>query len=377
MRNYGAVATKFWVDDGTQALSLEAKCCALYLMTGPHTTMLGCFRLPDGYISADLNLSVEVIHRAFAELTTLGFLIKDSQSGWLWLPQFLTDNPIDNPNQAKSIERLFAHVPKNVCFMKALLAALSQHMRFLSQGFIDHLASLYASLMPANPSCGDVIEVSTKGFETLAISEAISSDVSESFDSVGRLVDNFASDLHLFAPGIHAFSPKSSDQPPDCLCEALVNPFETLAKEFRTQDQDQNQDQNQKQNQKQKKKKNKPMSGKPDVVSLEKFPKSSSSDKQAKSATLNVLHTQAAEVLNFLNQKTGKVYRPVDANLKLIVARLKSGATPGQCRQVIAKKSREWSKSDKMAEYLRPATLFDATKFEQYVGELVPMEGEL
>jgi uncharacterized phage protein (TIGR02220 family) len=27
-----------------------------------------------------------------------------------------------------------------------------------------------------------------------------------------------------------------------------------------------------------------------------------------------------------------------------------------------------------MVEYLRPATLFNATKFEQYVGEVVPVE---
>ena len=55
----------------------------------------------------------------------------------------------------------------------------------------------------------------------------------------------------------------------------------------------------------------------------------------------------------------------------MIKARLKSGVTSGQCFQVIAKKTREWKGNLKMDEYLRPATLFNATKFEQYVGELV------
>ena len=53
------------------------------------------------------------------------------------------------------------------------------------------------------------------------------------------------------------------------------------------------------------------------------------------------------------------------------MARLRSGATVLQCRQVIAKKAREWQGRADMAVYLRPATLFNATKFEQYVGELV------
>jgi uncharacterized phage protein (TIGR02220 family) len=93
------------------------------------------------------------------------------------------------------------------------------------------------------------------------------------------------------------------------------------------------------------------MSGKPDVDSQ--------------------FQSQAQEILEFLNEKTGREYRPVDTNLKLIIARLKSGATVGKCFQVIAKKTREWKNDPKMAEYLRPATLFNATKFEQYIGELV------
>lgn len=76
-------------------------------------------------------------------------------------------------------------------------------------------------------------------------------------------------------------------------------------------------------------------------------------------------------VLGFLNEKTGRNYRPVDANLKMIAARLREGATEAEMRQVVAKKSREWSRDEKMEPYLRPATLFNATKFAQYQGELV------
>jgi uncharacterized phage protein (TIGR02220 family) len=81
-------------------------------------------------------------------------------------------------------------------------------------------------------------------------------------------------------------------------------------------------------------------------------------------------NAQAVEVLQFLNEKTGRQYQPVKANITMIAARLKGGATVTQCRQVIAKKCREWTGSEQEM-YLRPATLFNATKFAQYQGELV------
>lgn len=79
----------------------------------------------------------------------------------------------------------------------------------------------------------------------------------------------------------------------------------------------------------------------------------------------------AKELLNFLNEKAGRAYKPVSANLDFIKARLKEGYTPGEMRQVIAKKCREWAGDEKMADYLRPATLFNKTKLAQYTGELV------
>lgn len=86
---------------------------------------------------------------------------------------------------------------------------------------------------------------------------------------------------------------------------------------------------------------------------------------------INGFKPQAIEVLNFLNTKTGRNYQPVEANLKLIAARLKEGASVSDCRAVVAKKAREWGTDEKMEQYLRPATLFNATKFAQYRGELV------
>lgn len=100
-----------------------------------------------------------------------------------------------------------------------------------------------------------------------------------------------------------------------------------------------------------------PLSGKPDV------PHSNGKKKLSESCL---------EILNFLNEKTERNYQPVKANINLIAARLREGATVDQCRQVIAKKCREWRDDPNQEIYLRPKTLFNATNFANYQGELVP-----
>jgi uncharacterized phage protein (TIGR02220 family) len=94
----------------------------------------------------------------------------------------------------------------------------------------------------------------------------------------------------------------------------------------------------------------------------------------------NGLAGQALEVLTFLNAKTRRHFRGVDKrnrptpNLKFIMARLESGVSVQDCKTVIARKFRDWAPDDKMRSYLRPETLFNATKFEQYLGECTTEE---
>ena len=81
------------------------------------------------------------------------------------------------------------------------------------------------------------------------------------------------------------------------------------------------------------------------------------------------LTDQAKEVLKFLNEKAGRNYRPVDLNLDFIKARLKSDMSVDDLKSIVAMKCREW-KGTEMDKYLRPATLFNREKCEQYYGEL-------
>ena len=87
------------------------------------------------------------------------------------------------------------------------------------------------------------------------------------------------------------------------------------------------------------------------------------------------LKADASQVLQFLNEKTGRRYEPVDETLKPIIARLRGGSTVDDLRAVVAKKCREWAGDEKMNGFLRPKTLFNRTNFAQYQGELAPAGG--
>lgn len=78
----------------------------------------------------------------------------------------------------------------------------------------------------------------------------------------------------------------------------------------------------------------------------------------------------SADVIAYLNEKAGRNFRVVETNTKLVRARAKEGATLEDFKAVIDRKCAEWAKNPAMAQYLRPATLFNAEKFNQYIGQL-------
>lgn len=86
----------------------------------------------------------------------------------------------------------------------------------------------------------------------------------------------------------------------------------------------------------------------------------------------SVLRSTAKLVVDFLKLKTGRNYQHVDATLKPIIKLLKEGITLQQCKQVIARKTRDWKNNKDMEKYLRPSTLFNRNNFyNKYLPELV------
>ena len=92
--------------------------------------------------------------------------------------------------------------------------------------------------------------------------------------------------------------------------------------------------------------------------------------KKPKKAKETKADKEAAEVIDYLNTKTGSSYRAAtEANIKPIRARLNDGFTVEDCKKVIDTKSGQWLNNPDMVKYLRPATLFSPSKFEGYLNE--------
>ena len=78
------------------------------------------------------------------------------------------------------------------------------------------------------------------------------------------------------------------------------------------------------------------------------------------------LKEQSSEVVGFLNKATGRNFRETDSNLSFISKRLSEpGVTVDGVKQMIARQCERWIGTSQ-AEYLRPETLFNATKFDGY-----------
>lgn len=79
------------------------------------------------------------------------------------------------------------------------------------------------------------------------------------------------------------------------------------------------------------------------------------------------------EIIGFLNEKAGTAFRPTsEATRKLIRARFSEGFTADDFKRVIENKTASWGRDPKMRPYLRPTTLFSASKFEGYLNESSP-----
>lgn len=150
MHKYGKIFTSFWTSETTRVLSEDGRLLALYLLSSPHTTMIGTFRIPNGYIAEDLMWSSERVSKGFQNLSEKEWAKRYSGNGWVVICRYLRWNPIANPNQATSAIRLLEAVPDSIkekpliaraiaasCerFINKISGELKNSLETLSEGF--------------------------------------------------------------------------------------------------------------------------------------------------------------------------------------------------------------------------------------------------
>jgi len=95
-------------------------------------------------------------------------------------------------------------------------------------------------------------------------------------------------------------------------------------------------------------------------------------DKSTSKATEKRLALEASErAIAYLNEKAGTRFQITSANLKLPIARmLYDNATEVDLKAVVDLKAAEAARGEFDRKYLRPATLWNAEKFSQYIGQV-------
>lgn len=89
------------------------------------------------------------------------------------------------------------------------------------------------------------------------------------------------------------------------------------------------------------------------------------------SADESAPHYPYSEVIDYLNAKTGKKYRNTKTNQGLMRPRFNEGFKLADFKKAIDHQVLAWGNDPRMSEYLRPSTLFRASKFEGYVNHSV------
>lgn len=88
----------------------------MYLLTCPHGTIAGVFRLPDGYACEDMQWDSERVKKGFAELLLNGFANRCETTKWVWIRKHFEWNPPENPNQKKAAKKIAGQVPDQCCW---------------------------------------------------------------------------------------------------------------------------------------------------------------------------------------------------------------------------------------------------------------------
>ena len=99
---YSKINAKFWVDEKTANMTMEAKFLMMYLLTNPYRNIIGCYFLKKYVIKGDTGLDGSAFESAWEELLSSGMVIYDEKSSVVLIKNYLKYNQLENPSQIKS-----------------------------------------------------------------------------------------------------------------------------------------------------------------------------------------------------------------------------------------------------------------------------------
>ncbi|OGT54429.1 MAG: hypothetical protein A3E01_02965 [Gammaproteobacteria bacterium RIFCSPHIGHO2_12_FULL_63_22] len=112
-RDYGRVYTSFWNSPDIRSLSDDGRHAALFLLTNPHSNIIGAYLLPDAYLMDGLQWDGDRVRKALSELFAKPFAKRFRDGRHIVICKYLEWNPIENRNvgmaavkQAEQLDRM-------------------------------------------------------------------------------------------------------------------------------------------------------------------------------------------------------------------------------------------------------------------------------
>ena len=141
MRDYGKVFSSFWTSQTIRAMDDDARTLAIYLLTCPHGTIAGVFRLPDGYVCDDLNWEKTRVIKAFDTLCK-GFVSRCETTKWVWINKHFEWNKPENPLQLKGAKKIALTIPDECGWKLDYMRLYAGLLNIETKPFINPLQTL-------------------------------------------------------------------------------------------------------------------------------------------------------------------------------------------------------------------------------------------
>lgn len=142
-RDYGRVYTSFWNSADVRCLSDNGRLMALFLLTNPHSNIIGAYLLPDAYLMDGLQWEAARVRTTVSELWAQGFAKRFRDGRHVVICRYLEWNPIENRNvgmaAVKQAEQLDRFDPAFECVLTGL-ALYKRHFAAEWESVVERLS---------------------------------------------------------------------------------------------------------------------------------------------------------------------------------------------------------------------------------------------
>ena len=111
MRDFAMISPTVWHSKRFRGPSERAKLMFFYLLCGPHGNSIGCYRLPPGYVCADMQWELHDWRSAMTELVDSGMVVEDLETDTIWIDKWQKFAGLKGEKTLKNVKKLLKALP--------------------------------------------------------------------------------------------------------------------------------------------------------------------------------------------------------------------------------------------------------------------------